>query len=57
STSLNKKGEKPLLNVKNLKNKFKYLPDLAIDAGECERVKPSRLVDIRDVNNIKVIRK
>jgi L-threonylcarbamoyladenylate synthase len=57
STSLNKKGEKPLMDVKNLENKFKYFPDLAIDAGECKRTKPSRLVDIRDVNNIKIIRK
>lgn len=57
STSLNKKGEKPLLNVQNMKKYFKYLPDLVVDAGECERTKPSRLVDLRDVRNIKVIRK
>ncbi len=57
STSLNKKGEKPLLNVNNLEKRFKYLPDLVIDAGECKRTKPSRLVDLRDVENIKVIRK
>ncbi len=57
STSLNKKGEKPLANVKNLEKHFKYLPDLVIDAGECEKTKPSRLVDIRDMENIKVIRK
>ena len=40
-----------------LENHFKYLPDLAVDAGEGERVKPSRLVDLRDVNDIKIIRK
>jgi len=57
STSLNKKGEKPFTNVENLEKHFKYLPDLVINAGECERTKPSRLVDIRDINNIKVIRK
>ncbi|MFA5359534.1 MAG: L-threonylcarbamoyladenylate synthase [Patescibacteria group bacterium] len=57
STSLNKKGEKPLTNVENLEKYFKYLPDLVIDAGECKRIKPSRLVDIRDIGNIKVIRK
>ena len=57
STSLNKKGEKPLSEVKNLEKYFKYLPDLAVDAGECEKIKPSRLVDLRDVKNIKVIRK
>ncbi len=57
STSLNKKGEKPLTNMQNLEKHFKYLPDLVIDAGECKRSKPSRLVDLRDVNDIKVIRK
>ena len=57
STSLNKKGERPLLQVKNLKKYFKYLPDLVIDAGKCKSAKLSRLVDIRDVNHIKVLRK
>ena len=57
STSLNKKGDKPLRNPQNLEKHFKYLPDLAVDAGECEKIKPSRLVDLRDVKNIKVIRK
>ncbi len=57
STSLNKKGEKPLADVKNIEARFKYLPDLLVDAGECKRVKPSRLVDLRDVKNIKVLRK
>jgi len=57
STSLNKKGEKPLANAQNLKKHFKYLPDLVIDAGVCQRTKPSRLVDLRDVKKIKIIRK
>ncbi len=57
STSLNKKGEKTLSDVQNLEKNFKYLPDLIIDAGECKRSKPSRLVDLRDINNIKVLRK
>ncbi len=57
STSLNMKGERPLLNVKNLESHFKHLPDLTIDAGDCRRTKPSRLVDIREVENIKVLRK
>jgi len=57
STSLNKKGERPLTNVENLEKYFKYLPDLVIDAGECKRTKPSKLIDIRDIGNIKVIRK
>lgn len=57
STSLNKKGEKPLISVQNLEKYFKHLPDLVVDAGECPRTKPSRLVDLRDVKNIKIIRK
>jgi len=57
STSLNKKGEKPLTNMLNLEKHFKHLPDLVIDAGECKRTKPSRLMDIRDVKNIKILRK
>ena len=56
STSLNKKGGKPLLEVKNLEKYFKYLPDLAVDAGTLKG-KPSRLVDIRDIKNVKIIRK
>jgi L-threonylcarbamoyladenylate synthase len=57
STSLNKKGEKPLTNVQNIESHFKYKPDLAVDAGECEKTKPSRLVDLRDIENIKILRK
>ena len=57
STSLNKTGQPPLNNVKNLEKYFEHLPDLAVDAGECERAKPSRLVDLRDIKNIRVIRK
>ncbi|MBU2233319.1 threonylcarbamoyl-AMP synthase, partial [Patescibacteria group bacterium] len=55
STSLNKKADKPLSDVQNLEKYFKYLPDLTIDAGECKKTKPSSLVDIRDVENIKVL--
>jgi len=56
STSLNKKGEKPLSEVKNLEKYFKHLPDLVVDAGTLKG-KPSRIVDLRDIKNIKVIRK
>ena len=56
STSLNKAGESPLKNVINLEKHFEVLPDLAIDAGECTNFKPSRLVDLREVEKIKVIR-
>jgi L-threonylcarbamoyladenylate synthase len=57
STSLNKKGEKPLDNIKNLEKYFKHQPDLVIDSGKCKKTKPSKLIDLRDIKNIKVIRK
>jgi L-threonylcarbamoyladenylate synthase len=56
STSLNKTGELTMTNARNLEKYFKDLPDLAVDAGESENTKPSRLVDIRDMENVKVIR-
>lgn len=56
STSLNKTGELPLPDAKNLEKHFEYLPDLVIDAGESSGVKPSRLVDLRDIKNIKILR-
>jgi len=56
STSLNKTGEPSLDNVQNLGKYFKHLPDLAVDAGTIAGEKPSRLVDIRDMGNVKVIR-
>lgn len=56
STSLNKIGGKPLISVKNLIKQFKYLPDLVIDAGTIKG-RPSKLIDLRDVKDIKVIRK
>ncbi|MDD4900885.1 MAG: L-threonylcarbamoyladenylate synthase [Patescibacteria group bacterium] len=56
STSLNKSGEPALNSVASLEKYFSELPDLAIDAGECKNAKPSRLVDLREVRNVKVIR-
>lgn len=56
STSLNKSGESPLLSLKDLETKFKTLPDIAVDAGRLPKAKPSRIVDIRDMDNIAVIR-
>lgn len=57
STSLNKSGEKNLESVRGLGNYFKkFKPDLVIDAGVIKN-KPSRLIDARDIGNIKVLRK
>ncbi len=58
STSLNKSGEKPLFNVSGLENYFTdEKPDLVIDIGKDLKGKPSRLIDLRDIDNIKIIRK
>lgn len=58
STSLNIADRTPLNSVSNLDNYFKRAkPDLIIDAGVAKKAKASRLIDITDVNNIKVIRK
>lgn len=57
STSLNLSGKKPLENASNLAGYFKNIkPDLIIDAG-IRRGRPSKLIDLRDVDNIKILRK
>lgn len=57
STSLNMSGEKPINDLGNVEKYFKTLkPDLIIDAGILKKKKPSQLIDIRDIENIKKIR-
>ncbi len=57
STSLNISGKEILDRVDNLDNYFKgEKPDLIIDAGVI-KAKPSRIVDLTDVGNIKILRK
>ena len=67
STSVNISGKRSLANISQVNkyfiespefpfNKGGILPDLVIDAGEISE-KPSKLVDLRDLNNIKVLRK
>ncbi len=68
STSLNISGRKNLANVSKIEQYFKSpkqpfvkkrdnekLPDLVVDAGEIKG-KPSKLIDLTDINNILVIR-
>jgi L-threonylcarbamoyladenylate synthase len=59
STSVNLSGSKPLNSpqaiIKFFKNR-QYAPDLVIDAGMPKRKKPSKLIDLRDIDNIKIIR-
>ena len=57
STSLNKSGRKPLASVSRLEKYFRAAkPDLVIDAGTIKG-RPSKLIDLRDVDKIKILRK
>ncbi|PLX27807.1 hypothetical protein C0583_01040 [Candidatus Parcubacteria bacterium] len=55
STSLNISGKKTLQNLKNIEKYFKVEPDLVVDAGILKG-KSSKLVDIRDIKNVKTVR-
>lgn len=58
STSLNLSGEKVILDVKNLDEKISIRQiDFIVDAGKIEKAKASKIVDISDIKNIKLIRK
>lgn len=57
STSLNISGEGNLTDVGNVSHYFKNnFPDLIVDAGRIEG-KPSKLINLVDINNIIIIRK
>lgn len=57
STSLNLSGKPHLVSVSNLASYFgRIKPDLIIDAGELKG-KPSKLIDLRNLNDIKILRK
>lgn len=58
STSLNISGQKPLSSLDDIEKYFKTtkLPDIVIDAGKVSKTKTSKIVDIRDIKNIKKIR-
>ena len=57
STSLNVAGEEHMTNIKLIDKVFKTKPDLVIDIGKELKGKPSKLIDVTDINNIKIIRK
>ncbi len=57
STSLNISGQKNLTNLSGINNYFGVdKPDLVVDAGILPENKPSRVIDIRDFDNIKILR-
>jgi L-threonylcarbamoyladenylate synthase len=57
STSLNITGQPDLKDISQVEKYFKDTkPDIIIDAGKLPKQKPSRLEDLRDMQNIKVYR-
>jgi L-threonylcarbamoyladenylate synthase len=57
STSLNVSGEKILTRLDNMEKIFTDdLPDLAVDFGKIENRTPSKLMDLTDPGNIKILR-
>jgi len=60
STSLNIKGEEPIVDLKDIADHFPQAGRdiaLAIDTGRPRRRKPSRLVDLRDAGQPLILRK
>lgn len=60
STSVNISGQRPLLAPNEIEKFFKNKknkPDILIDAGILKSKKPSKLIDISDIKNIKILRK
>jgi len=57
STSLNVSGGTVVREINEIKNVFKgNLPDLVVDTGSVKKKKPSKLLDITDIGDIKIIR-
>ena len=58
STSVNISGRRSPDNLDNLAKYFKQTkPNLVINAGKIGKLKPSKLVDLRDVENVRVLRR
>lgn len=60
STSVNLSGEPSLIKVTEIINLFKdkkYQPDLIVSAGQSQKKKLSRLIDLRDIRKLKILRK
>ena len=57
STSLNLNNKELITDLNMIEKVFENKPDLIVDAGKLKKAEPSRLIDIRDINNIKILRK
>jgi len=57
STSLNITGQPDLKDISHVEKYFKgNKPDIIIDARKLPKQKPSRLEDLRGIQNIKILR-
>lgn len=57
STSLNISGKEAIRDPRTIENSFEHLPDLLVYEGPAKRKSGSRIIDLRDVDNPKIIRK
>jgi L-threonylcarbamoyladenylate synthase len=58
STSLNLSGQPAIKDLSKINSLFKgNQPDLIIDAGIARKTKGSAIIDIRDINKVKLIRR
>ena len=60
TTSLNLTGEKVVNNLNNLESYFPARlawPDLVVDSGICRRTKASKILDLREQNQLTILRK
>jgi len=60
STSVNLSGEPSLTKITEVIDYFKdkkYQPDLIVSAGRSQKKKISRLIDLRDLKELKILRK
>jgi len=60
STSLNLSGHKNISDLGELMINFsnpRQYPDLVIDTGQCRRRRPSRLIDLRNIDQPLILRK
>ncbi len=55
STSLNISGQKPIDDLKNIEKIFPQV-DLVVDRGKLPSRRPSRIIDLTDIENVKIIR-
>jgi L-threonylcarbamoyladenylate synthase len=57
STSLNLSGHQALKSIESIAGHFPdHKPGLIVEVGKLKAARPSKIIDIRDISNIKIIR-